>query len=68
MSLSDLLDVLDIADFLMAWRFWLPTLGGAALGLLIYFGGAGGVLPAVLGTGIGLAGVVTGLVWQHRHG
>ncbi len=65
MSLSDLLDVLDTVEFLAAWRFWVPTFGGVALGALVYFGGSGGVLPAVLGIGIGLAGLVTGLVWQH---
>ena len=67
MALFDALDLLDILDLFLSWRFWLCLLAGVALGLAVYVLGSEPNIASIIGVGIALTGLVTGLVWQWRH-
>lgn len=67
MPLPDVLELFDMLDFLVSWRFWLSAAIGAGLGLGIFFLGGQGTVAGVVGACFGVAGVVSGMVWQFRH-
>lgn len=67
MPLPDVLELLDVLDFLVSRRFWLPAAIGAGLGLCIFFLGGQGTVASVIGACFGGAGVVSGIVWQFHH-
>lgn len=67
MALFDALDLLDVLDLFLSWRFWICLLAGVGLGFAVYVLGSESNIAATLGIAIGLTGLVTGLVWQWRH-
>jgi hypothetical protein len=68
MPLPDVLELFDMLDFLVSWRFWLSAAIGAGLGLGIFFLGGQGTVAGVIGACFGGAGMLSGIIWQFRRG
>lgn len=67
MALFDALELLDIVDLVLSWRFFVCAGAGVGMGLAVYVLGNQSDAAGVIGVVIGGIGVVTGLIWQWRH-
>ncbi|KRA54678.1 hypothetical protein ASD77_08830 [Pseudoxanthomonas sp. Root65] len=67
MALFDALDLLDLLDLFLSWRFWVCLIAGVGLGFGVYTLGNESNIATILGMGIGVTGLITGLIWEWRH-
>jgi hypothetical protein len=67
--LNGVLEVaLDLCDLGSSWRFFLPVLGALGVVSLICWTVSNRAAQLVLAVPVGIAGLISGIVWQVRKG